>query len=49
MKKNLFLAWLLFVVIVSLNAQSSLDSLRLVVPVGHTDGIYNAVFSKNGN
>jgi hypothetical protein len=35
MKKNIFLACLLLLTIVSINAQSSLDSLRLVLPTFH--------------
>jgi len=47
MKKQLFFLFLLFVSKLSL-AQSSLDSLRLVLPVGHTDAVNTAVFSPDG-
>jgi WD40 repeat protein len=47
MKKQLFFLFLLFVSALSF-AQSSLDSLRLVLPVGHTSRVNSAVFSPDG-
>ena len=47
MKKQLSFLFLLFVSALSF-AQSSLDSLRLVLPVGHTDYIESIVYSPNG-
>jgi WD40 repeat protein len=48
MKKNIFLICLLLLTIVSMNAQSSLDSLRLVLELGHKYELKNFEFSPNG-
>jgi len=47
MKKSL-LFFIAVLVIHFSRAQSSLDSLRMVLPIGHTDGINTAVFSPDG-
>jgi WD40 repeat protein len=49
MKKQLFFLLFLFLFVSTLSiAQSSLDSLRLVLPVGHNEGINSVVFSPDG-
>ena len=47
MKKSLLFVIAVLVIHFS-RAQSSLDSLRLVLPIGHTEVINSAVFSPDG-